>query len=92
MVIEGDDGQTEIAAPTNYDGRDGRLDSFYSAVVDGAPLPADGRWGKATQEALVALEESSERRSEVALHYQTPTVDIATQADAAPAVKRQMRS
>ena len=58
------------------DGRDGRLTSFYAAVVYGTPLPADGRWGKATQEALVALEQSSERRAEVSLRHQTPTVDV----------------
>jgi len=76
LVIDGDDGQQEIAVASDIDGRDGRLNSFYSAVVDGTPLPADGRWGKATQEALVALEQSSERRAEVALRHQTPTIDV----------------
>lgn len=76
LIVDGDDKQEEIAMPPGVDGRDGRLTSFYAAVVYGTPLPADGRWGKATQEALVALEQSSERRAEVSLRHQTPTVDV----------------
>jgi phthalate 4,5-cis-dihydrodiol dehydrogenase len=87
LVIDGDDGQQEIAVASDIDGRDGRLNSFYSAVVDGTPLPADGRWGKATQEALVALEQSSERRAEVALRHQTPTVDV-TKPEQAEGLRR----
>jgi hypothetical protein len=81
LVIDGDDRQEEIAMPPGWDGRDGRLASFHSAVVDGTPLPADGRWGKATQEAIVALEQSSELRAEVTLRHQTPTVDVTKPAE-----------
>jgi len=76
LVIDGDDHQQEITMPPGWDGRDGRLASFHSAVVDDMPLPADGRWGKATQEAIVALEQSSDLRAEVTLRHQTPTVDV----------------
>ena len=31
----------------------GRLDTFYQALVRDKPLPADGRWGKATLEVLL---------------------------------------
>lgn len=82
LIVDGDDAQQEIAVASDVDGRDGRLNSFYRAVVDGAPLPADGRWGKATQEAIVALEQSSDRRAEVTLRHQTPTVDVVAGNDA----------
>jgi hypothetical protein len=51
-------------------------------------LPADGRWGKATQEAIVALEQSSERRAEVSLRYQTPTVDATNPSENTASLKR----
>jgi phthalate 4,5-cis-dihydrodiol dehydrogenase len=88
LIVDGDDGQVEIAMPPGVDGRDGRLASFHAAVADGVPLPADGRWGKATQEALVALEQSSERRAEVALRHQTPTVDVTKQNETTDRMKR----
>lgn len=74
LVVDGDDRQWEIAFAPDRDGRDGRLDSFHAAVVEGAPLPADGRWGKATQEVLVAVEQSSETRADVTLAHQVPSV------------------
>jgi len=75
LVVDGDEKQWEIEAPKDQDGRDGRLASFYHAVVDHRPLAADGRWGKATQEALVAVERSSETHAEVPLSCQVSTVD-----------------
>jgi phthalate 4,5-cis-dihydrodiol dehydrogenase len=70
LIVSGDDEQWEIAVDHERDGRDGRLVSFYEAVVNGTPLPADGRWGKATQEVLVAVEQSAEQRKEVLLSHQ----------------------
>lgn len=72
LVVDGDREQWEIALRDQGDGRDGRLKSFHRAIVDGAPLPADGRWGKATQEVLVALERSGETSEEIVLQHQTP--------------------
>lgn len=77
LIVDGNDGQREIDLNPGWDGRDGRLTNFCQAIADGTPLAADGRWGKATQEALVAFEQSSESRSEVALSFQTPTVEAA---------------
>ena len=57
------------------DGRDERLRTFYLAVAEGRALPADGRWGKATQEVLAAIERSAETRAEVMLCHQTPYPD-----------------
>ena len=39
-----DDARYEIDLTGPEDGRDGRLNSYYEAIVNGAPLPADGRW------------------------------------------------
>lgn len=78
LIVDGDDKQWEIAV--QGDGRDHRLASFYDAIVHGAPLPADGRWGKATQEMLVAVQQSAEQRREIMLTQQVPTVDVRVDA------------
>ena len=75
LIVDGGREQWEIPLRDQGDGRDGRLQSFYRAIVDGAPLPADGRWGKATQEVLVALERSAATRAEIRLQHQTAYAD-----------------
>ncbi|MGE5538196.1 MAG: Gfo/Idh/MocA family protein [Gemmatimonas sp.] len=77
LIVDGDEKQWEIALPAKPDGRDNRLASFYHAIADGTPLPADGRWGMATQEVLVAVERSAATRSEIALERQVPWVSSA---------------
>jgi len=72
LVVDGDREQWEIPLADQGDGRDGRLRSFHHAIVEGAALPADGRWGKATQEVLGALERSAETHAEIQLVHQTP--------------------
>jgi phthalate 4,5-cis-dihydrodiol dehydrogenase len=72
LVVDGDREQWEIPLKDQGDGRDGRLKSFHRAITRGAALPADGRWGKATQEVLVALERSAETHAEIPLVHQTP--------------------
>ena len=56
-------------------GRDGRINTFYDAIVRGRPLPADGAWGMATLEVLLAIEESGKTRKEVFLRHQVSTID-----------------
>jgi phthalate 4,5-cis-dihydrodiol dehydrogenase len=75
VIVDGNERQWEIEIPPGRDGRDNRLDSFCAAIRSGKPLPADGRWGKATQEVLVAVEQSAETRKEVMLTCQTASVD-----------------
>jgi phthalate 4,5-cis-dihydrodiol dehydrogenase len=75
LVVDGDTRQWEIAIDPGFDGRDGRLRNLYDAIVEQRPLMADGRWGKATQELLIAVEESSEKRAEVMLSHQVAAVD-----------------
>jgi phthalate 4,5-cis-dihydrodiol dehydrogenase len=74
LVVDGDREQHEIPLKDQGDGRDGRLKSFHRAITEGAALPADGRWGKATQEVLVALERSAETQAEIPLIHQTPYI------------------
>jgi phthalate 4,5-cis-dihydrodiol dehydrogenase len=74
LVVDGDREQWEIPLADQGDGRDGRLKTFHRAIVEGATLLADGRWGKATQEVLVALERSAETHEEIQLIHQTPFI------------------
>ncbi len=75
LVVYGDTERTEIPLVTMEDGRDGRINTFYDAVAGDRPLPADARWGNATLELLLAIEESGRQRREMFLEHQTPTVD-----------------
>jgi phthalate 4,5-cis-dihydrodiol dehydrogenase len=74
LVVDGDREQWEIPLKDQGDGRAGRLKSFHRAITLSAALPADGRWGKATQEVLVALELSAETHAEIPLNHQTPYI------------------
>ncbi|HKT17115.1 MAG TPA: Gfo/Idh/MocA family oxidoreductase [Stellaceae bacterium] len=76
LIVDGDEMQWEIPVLSDRDGRDGRLASYYRAVVDRQPLAADGRWGKATQEVVEAIERSAQTRTEIMLRYQVPVVDV----------------
>ena len=76
LTVYGDEEIKEIMLGVKgEDGRDGRINTFYDAIVKHRPLPADGTWGMATLEVLLAIEQSSRERKDVALHNQTPTVD-----------------
>ena len=75
LVVYGDTERTEIPLVTMEDGRDGRINTFFDAVAGDRPLPADARWGNATLELLLAIEESGRQRREMFLEHQTPTVD-----------------
>ena len=71
LVIYGDDKQWEMPLLTRgEDGRDFRLNAFYDAIVTGHPLECDGRWGMATVEVLLAIEQSGRERREVLLKHQ----------------------
>ena len=76
LIVDGDEESREITFTDAGDGRDERLRTFYEAVALGRALPADGRWGKATQEVLVAVERSAQTRTEVMLSHQTPYPDV----------------
>ena len=76
LTVYGDEEMYEIPLGVKgEDGRDGRINTYYEAIAHDRPLPADGSWGMATLEVLLAVEESGRERKEVFLHHQTPTVD-----------------
>ena len=45
------------------------------AIETGRPLAADGRWGRATVEALLAIDQSGQERREILLKHQTAYPD-----------------
>jgi phthalate 4,5-cis-dihydrodiol dehydrogenase len=76
LTVYGDDELYEIKLGVKgEDGRDGRINTFYDAIVRGRPLLADGAWGMATLEVILAIEESGRTRKEVLLRHQVPTID-----------------
>ena len=71
LLVHGDEKQWEIPLQTpGRDGRDFRLDAFAEAINTGKPLQCDGRWGRATVEVLLAIEESGRERREIQLQHQ----------------------
>ena len=73
LAVYGNDGRREVPLES-ADGIGTRLASLYDAVSDGRPLRADGRWGKATIEVLLAIESSSTEEAEVRLQHQVASV------------------
>jgi phthalate 4,5-cis-dihydrodiol dehydrogenase len=77
LTVYGNDKISEIPLGVpGEDGRDGRLNSYYEALVNDKPLAADGSWGMATLEVLLAVDQSGKERKEMFLKHQTPTVDV----------------
>jgi len=74
-VYGGDEAHKIALGVKGEDGRDGRINTFYDAIVRGRPLPADGAWGMATLELILAIEESGTTRKEIFLQHQVPTID-----------------
>jgi phthalate 4,5-cis-dihydrodiol dehydrogenase len=71
LTVYGNDELYEIKLGVKgEDGRDGRINTFYDAIMNGRPLPADGAWGMATLEVILAIEESGKTRQEVFLRHQ----------------------
>ena len=68
--IYGDDDTREIPISRETDGRHGIVNQLYEAVVHGRRPSADGLWGKATVEVLLAVLESARERREVFLSHQ----------------------
>jgi phthalate 4,5-cis-dihydrodiol dehydrogenase len=72
LRIYGDEDTWEIPVDRHTDGRHGIVDQLYEAVVHGRRPVADGRWGKATVEVLLAVLASARERREVFLAHQVP--------------------
>jgi phthalate 4,5-cis-dihydrodiol dehydrogenase len=65
-------GQHEVALPGGgkYSGRHNVLDDMRAAILQGRKPVHDGRWGKATLEVALAIQQSARERREVTLAQQ----------------------
>ena len=72
LHIYSDDDAWEVPISRETDGRHGIVNQLYEAVVHGRRPFADGRWGKATVEVLLAVFASARERREVFLSHQVP--------------------
>ena len=74
LRLYGDEDARDIPLSTVTDGRHGIVNHLYEAVVHGRRPFADGRWGKATVEVLLAVFASAKERREIFLTHQVPVV------------------
>jgi phthalate 4,5-cis-dihydrodiol dehydrogenase len=72
LRVYGDEETWDIPISRESDGRHGIVAQLYEAVVNGRRPWADGRWGKATLEVLLAVFASARERREVFLSHQVP--------------------
>jgi len=72
VLVYGEDGRREVALPDGgrYSGRLNVLDDMRAAIATGRPPVHDGRWGKATLEVALAIQQSARERREVELVHQ----------------------
>jgi len=75
LCIYGNEDTRTIPISTETDGRHAIVDQLYEAVVDGRRPSADGLWGKATLEVLLAVLASARERRELFLAHQVPAPD-----------------
>ena len=75
LCIYGNEDTRNIPISTETDGRHGIVDQLYEAVVNGRRPSADGLWGKATLEVLLAVLASARERRELFLAHQVPAPD-----------------
>jgi len=84
--LYGEEGRREIALPQGprFAGRGNVLDDLAAAIRTGQKPVHDGRWGKATLEVVLAVQQSAREGREVTLKYQVgvgPGTDSATTAN-----------
>jgi phthalate 4,5-cis-dihydrodiol dehydrogenase len=75
VFVYGEDGKREIALPGGgkYSGRHNVIDDLRVAIATGRTPVHDGRWGKATVEVALAIQQSARERREVTLVHQVAT-------------------
>ena len=73
LYVYTEEGREEIPCPPFMD-RAGELRRLYDAIIKGQAEMADGRWGKATLEVILAILESSRQCREITLAHQVPCV------------------
>jgi phthalate 4,5-cis-dihydrodiol dehydrogenase len=72
VFVYGEVGKREIALPdgNRYSGRGNVLDDMRAAISTGRRPVQDARWGKATLEVALAIQQSARERREVSLAHQ----------------------
>jgi phthalate 4,5-cis-dihydrodiol dehydrogenase len=71
LYLYTEQGREELTCSPFMD-RAGELRRLYEAATQSRPEFADGKWGKATLEVLLAIIQSSKERREIALAHQVP--------------------
>ena len=74
-MVYGPEERYEIDLLSDRDGRDGIIAQVYNGIASGQPPSPDGRWGKATLEVLLAVNQSGAEHREITLAHQVPTRD-----------------
>jgi phthalate 4,5-cis-dihydrodiol dehydrogenase len=77
VYVYGEEGKREVTLPGGgkYSGRHNVLDDMRAAILDGRKPVHDGRWGKATLEVALAIQQSARERREVTLVHQVAVPD-----------------
>ena len=75
IMVYGPEERYEIDLLSDRDGRDGIIAQVYNGIASGQPPSPDGRWGKATLEVLLAVNQSGAEHREITLAHQVPTRD-----------------
>ena len=75
LIACGDDKQWEIPFLDVVDCRDYRLRAFQDSIANDKPLSCDGRWGRATVEVLLGVDQSGRERREIFLEQQVAYVE-----------------
>lgn len=74
LYIYDDDGMRDapLVGRDEAVGRRAELEELYNGVVLGQPIFHDGRWGMATLEVSLAIQQSARERREITLSHQVP--------------------
>ena len=75
IMVYGPDDRYEIDLTSDRDGRDGIIAQVYNGIAHSRPPTPDGRWGMATLEVLLAVNQSGAEHREVLLSHQVPSKD-----------------
>lgn len=70
LYVYTEEGQREIACSKSRGGRAAELQELYKGIAQERPVFPDGRWGKATLEACMAILKSSKEKREIELAHQ----------------------
>ena len=78
VMVYGKKGPVEIKIPPGraFPDKSSVIDELYESIVQGRDPVRNGRWGKATMEASLAVLESARTKKEIVLEHQIPLATI----------------